>query len=92
MFGGVRGGWWRCDLRRRANLASAAPHLLPPRHAASEAAPAGGGGRAAGIEEAIADGRTRRVHQGAEAGEQALAEDRKALGGPAREVLCDDAP
>jgi DNA-binding PadR family transcriptional regulator len=43
-------------------------------------------------EQRVADGRTRRVRKAIEAGKQALAEDRRALGAPAREVLGDEAP
>ncbi|WP_455770159.1 PadR family transcriptional regulator [Streptomyces cinereoruber] len=43
-------------------------------------------------EQRVVDGRTRRVYNAAEAGKQALAEDRKGLAELAREVLGDDVP
>ncbi|MFC5075862.1 PadR family transcriptional regulator [Kitasatospora cinereorecta] len=43
-------------------------------------------------EQQVVDGRTRRVYAATEAGEEALAEDRRALRELAREVLGDEAP
>ncbi|WP_338323633.1 PadR family transcriptional regulator [Streptomyces orinoci] len=43
-------------------------------------------------EQRVVDGRTRRVYRATPAGRKALAEDRKALREPAREVLGDDTP
>ncbi|MFI9175808.1 PadR family transcriptional regulator [Streptomyces lincolnensis] len=42
-------------------------------------------------EQRVVDGRVRRVYRATEAGQQALAEDRRALAELAREVLGDDA-
>ncbi|MFE9812236.1 PadR family transcriptional regulator [Streptomyces sp. NPDC005548] len=43
-------------------------------------------------EQRVVDGRTRRIYTVTPAGEQALAEDRKALAELAREILGDKAP